>query len=166
MNSQVGVELQRKLYSGDWRLFIRWPGGYEAIGYYLTSICEGGPLSSHADWIEFGGETGKKIGNKWPAMGSGALAEQGWTEAANQSTIFWIPRDENDGVGECADLTIIDEALLSCYTINLVEAAGDGARGTYFFHGGSGGDLCNLSPGLPDGGGGSGGSIVPVCESK
>jgi Neprosin len=142
---QVGVELQWKLYSRNWWLFIRGSDGYEAIGYYPTSIYEDGPLSSHADQIEFGGETARKIGDKWPAMGSGIAAERGWSEAAFQSRIFWIPRDENDGVGKWANLTSIDQALSSCYTINLVEAAKGGTWGTYFFYGGSGGDPCDSS---------------------
>ncbi|KAI9774466.1 MAG: hypothetical protein M1839_001699 [Geoglossum umbratile] len=141
---QVGIEMQWKLYSGNWWLFIRGAGGYEAVGYYPASIFEDGPLSSHADLVEFGGETARKIGNKWPAMGSGAVAEKGWTEAAFQNSVFWIPHDEDDGMGVWANLTSVDEALTSCYTINLVDSTFGGDWGTYFFYGGSGGDPCNL----------------------
>lgn len=76
-------------------------------------------------------------------MGSGELASQGWQHAAYQNTIFYISRDENDGVGVWGDLTAHDEAFTSCYTINLTPASSGGNWGTYIFFGGPGGTTCH-----------------------
>jgi hypothetical protein len=140
---QWGFEMQWKLYTGNWWLFLKGPGNYEAVGYYPTSIFNGGQLSKIATTIEYGGEVARKTGDSWPQMGSGAFAESGWRRAAFQKTIFWIPHDENDGFGVWANLTSVDEALAGCYTINLVDFPNDGDWGTYFFFGGPGGVLCN-----------------------
>jgi len=141
--TQWGFELQWKLFSGNWWLFLKGPGDYEAVGYYPASIYNGGQLSKSATAIKYGGETARKTGNSWPQMGSGEFASQGWQHAAYQNTIFYIPRDENDGVGVWADLTGVVESLSTCYSINVVPAASGGNWGSYFFYGGPGGNTCN-----------------------
>jgi hypothetical protein len=140
---QWGFELQWKLYAGNWWLFLKGPGNYEAVGYYPTSIYNGGQLSQQAQDIRYGGEVARKTGDSWPQMGSGRFASAGWEEAAFQNIIFYIPRDENGGVGVWADLETTDEALLSCYTINYVDASSGGSWGSYFFFGGPGANTCN-----------------------
>jgi hypothetical protein len=140
---QWGFDLQWKLYSGNWWLFLKGPGDYEAVGYLPTSVYNGGQMSKNATSIIYGGETTRKTGDSWPQMGSGELASQGWQHAAFQNTIFSIPRDENDGVGVWADMTATDEAFTSCYTINLVPASNGGNWGTYFFFGGPSGTTCH-----------------------
>jgi len=142
---QWGFEMQWKLYQGNWWLFLKGPGDYEAVGYYPTSIYNGGQLSKNATVIKFGGEVANYVGgNNFPQMGSGALAEKGWREAAYQNTIFWIARDENDGFGVWANLTASDEGKTSCYTVNVVNWPDGGDWGTYLFFGGPGGDNCPL----------------------
>ncbi len=137
--TQWGFELQWKLFHGNWWLFLKGPGSYEAVGYYPTSIFSGGQLSKNATEITYGGET---AGTKpYPQMGSGAFANQGWQRAAFQNTIFYIPRDEDDGTGVWADLTA-NEPSPGCYTIDLVPASSGGSWGTYFFFGGPGGNGC------------------------
>jgi hypothetical protein len=137
--SQWGFEMQWKLYRGNWWLFLKGPGSYEAVGYYPTSQYNGGQLSISADSIDYGGEvTGTA---SWPEMGSGQFADQGWQQAAFQNTIFSIPRDEDDGVGVWANLTAVQNSP-KCYTIDLVSAADGGDWGTYFFFGGPGGTTC------------------------
>ncbi len=141
--TQWGFELQWKLYSGNWWLLLKGPGDYEAVGYYPTSIYNGGQLSKLATLIEYGGETTRKTGDSWPQMGSGASANQGWQHAAFQNTIFYIPRDENGGVGVWSELTGMAEGLATCYSINVIPAASGGSWGSNFFYGGPGSSTCN-----------------------
>jgi len=137
--TQWGFEMQWKLFEGNWWLFLRGPGAYEAVGYYPGTLYGSGQLSRSATEITYGGEvTGS---GDMPAMGSGAFSNQGWQRAAFQHTIFYIPRDENDGVGVWADLFEM-EPNPDCYTIDITPASEGGSWGTYIFFGGPGGDAC------------------------
>jgi hypothetical protein len=118
-------------------------GNFEAVGYYPTSIYKGGQLATNSGLIEYGGEVARKTGDVWPQMGSGAQATAGWQYAAYQNTIFYIPKDVDDGVGVWASLTTIDEALASCFTIDYVSANSGSTWGTYIFFGGPGASTCN-----------------------
>jgi hypothetical protein len=134
--AQWGFEMQWKLFRGNWWLFLKGAGSYEAVGYYPTKIFEGGQMSRNATQITYGGET---VGpSPWPQMGSGETADKGWQRAAYQRTIFYIPRDEDDGTGVWANLTVIPPD--KCYSIDLVPASNGGSWGEYFFFGGPGGD--------------------------
>jgi hypothetical protein len=137
--SRWGFEMQWKLYKGNWWLFLRGPGSYEAVGYYPTKIYEGGQMSKNATVIEYGGEVARKTGNNWPQMGSGVLSTQGLSAAANQHTIFSIPRDENGGVGVWADL-VPRRVDSPCYSLNITNFPNDGNWGTYIIFGGQGGN--------------------------
>ena len=55
------------------------------------SLYKGGALAGHATEIDYGGET---VGTtSFPAMGSGAFANQGWQHAAYQRNIgYWPPQ--------------------------------------------------------------------------
>lgn len=140
---QWGFEMQWKLYNGLWWLFLKGPGEYDAVGYYNTSVYEGGRLSKSASIVEYGGEVANYTGGTaFPEMGSGAFAEKGWRQAAFQNTVFWIPRDEDDGYGEWANLTALDTGKSSCYTIDIVGWPDGGDWGAYFYFGGPGGNLC------------------------
>jgi hypothetical protein len=142
-DGQWGFELQWKLYSGNWWLFLKGPGNYEAVGYYPTSLYNGGQLASNATSIIYGGEVARKVGDVWPQMGSGAQANAGWQYAAYQNTIFYIPKDMDGGVGVWASLTTTDEALASCYTVDYVSAASGSSWGSYIYFGGPGAMTCN-----------------------
>lgn len=137
--SRWGFEMQWKLYKGNWWLFLRGPGSYEAVGYYPTSLYEGGQMSKNAELIEYGGEVARLDGDNWPQMGSGVLSTQGPSVAATQHTIFYIPRDENDGVGVWANLSPLI-ADSPCYSLNITNFPNDGSWGTYIVFGGPGGD--------------------------
>jgi hypothetical protein len=76
-------------------------------------------------------------------MGSGAQANPGWQFAAYHSTIFYIPKDMDDGKGVWASLATTDEALTSCYTIDYVSANAGSTWGTYIYFGGAGAQTCN-----------------------
>lgn len=142
--TQWGFEMQWKLYQGNWWLFLKGPGSYEAVGYYPTSIFKGGQLSKHAERSDFGGEvTRVDPSHRWPQMGSGAFASEGFGKAAFQNTIFYIPHDQNDGYGVWSNLTKIVEGQSSCWTLDLHNAPTGGDWGTYFYYGGPGGDKCN-----------------------
>jgi hypothetical protein len=134
--TQWGFEMQWKLYENNWWLFLKGPGNYEAVGYYPTSVYNGGQMSKSAERATYGGETaGKK---NFPPMGSGAFANEGWQRAAFQNTIFYIPKNENDGVGVWLDPFEIEPSP-DCYTIEITPASRGGNWGTYIFFGGPGG---------------------------
>jgi hypothetical protein len=136
--AQVGFEMQWKMFGTNWWLFIRGPGRYEAVGYYPASLYGTGQLSRNATQITYGGETTSSTGT-YPPMGSGAFSNQGWQRAAFQNTIFYIPRNENGGVGVWATLSEIENAP-SCYTMDITPFSSGGNWGTYFFYGGPGGN--------------------------
>ncbi len=138
--TQWGFELQYKLFGDNWWLFLKGPGSYEAVGYYPDSIYNSGPMADAASEALYGGETATR--DVWPEMGSGEFANQGWQRAAFQNTIFYIPRNEDNGVGVWASPTA-QEPAPSCYTVDLVLAASGGNWGTYFYFGGPGGSPCN-----------------------
>ena len=137
--SRWGFEMQWKLYNKNWWLFLRGPGSYEAVGYYPTTIYDGGQMSKNAQVIEYGGEVARLVGDNWGQMGSGVLSKQELSVAANQHTIFSIRRDENDGVGVWADL-VPRRVDLPCYSLNITNFPNDGNWGTYIVYGGPGGD--------------------------
>jgi hypothetical protein len=128
--------MQWKLFRGNWWLFLKGSGDYEAIGYYPTSIFNNGQMARNATLITYGGETAGP--SPYPPMGSGELASKGWQHAAFQNSIFYIPRDENNGAGVWASLTTLPTP--SCYSIDLVPSTSGGSWGTYFYFGGLGGD--------------------------
>lgn len=139
---QWGFEMQWKLFQGNWWLFIKGPGNYEAVGYYPTSIFQGGQMSKHATNIQYGGEVTRLASDHiWPQMGSGAPASKGYRVAAFQNTVFYIPHDENGGVGVWANFQPFVEGPL-CYSIDVTDSSKGGSWGTYFFFGGPGGKTC------------------------
>jgi hypothetical protein len=71
-------------------------------------------------------------------MGSGEHANAGWQHAAFQKSIFYIPRDEDNGTGVWASLTTMSTP--SCYSIDLVPSSEGGNWGTYLYFGGPGGN--------------------------
>ncbi|KAH0565239.1 hypothetical protein GP486_001367 [Trichoglossum hirsutum] len=138
---QWGFEMQWKLYQGNWWLFLKGSGDYEAVGYYSGSIFDGGLLAKGATLITCGGEVATYASDeRFPEMGSGAWAEKGWGEAAFHNTIFYIARDETDGVGVWTNMAPVDESV--CYSIDIVDWTSGGEWGTYFYFGGPGNKGC------------------------
>jgi Neprosin len=142
-DGQWGFQLQWKLYNGNWWLFLKGGGNIEAVGYYPTSLYNGGQMSQYATRIAYGGEVARQVGNVWPQMGSGAFAGTGWEYAAYQNSIFYIPQNSDDGVGTWASLTTHDEAFSTCYTVNYTSANSGGSWGSYIYFGGPGANSCN-----------------------
>jgi hypothetical protein len=140
---QWGFEMQWRLFNGNWWLFLKGPGDYEAVGYYPTSIFNGGPMSKKATLFEAGGEIIRDtvLDHSWAPMGSGAPASKGYDVAAFQNQAYYIPPDENVRVGVWANFESHVEGP-SCYSIDITNAPSAGSWGTYFFFGGPGGNKC------------------------
>jgi hypothetical protein len=132
--TQWGFGLQWKYYNGNWWLFY----SGTAVGYYPGSVFHGGPMASNADLTEYGGETFTASG-PWPQMGSGNFASAGWTQAAFQNTIFYIPQNVSGGTGVWSSLAAV-ATNPACYTIAYTPASSGGSWGTYFYFGGPGGN--------------------------
>jgi hypothetical protein len=131
--TQWGFALQWKYFAGNWWMFYQG----SAVGYYPGKVFNRGPMATNASATLYGGET-YTAGNNWPQMGSGKFASAGWSQAAFQNTIFYIPRDENGGTGVWSALTTT-ATNPACYTINYTGSATGGSWGTYFYFGGPGG---------------------------
>jgi hypothetical protein len=130
--SQVEYSMGFFLTGGAW--WFSFNGQW--VGYYPLSLFQGGPLASHADTVEFGGETDTSFGF-WPPMGSGALAASGFGTAAYQRATIVTP------VGDAArpaNLTQSPSAT-TCYTLDVTNLSGSD-WGTYIFYGGPGGTSC------------------------
>ncbi|KAK0713742.1 hypothetical protein B0T26DRAFT_648799 [Lasiosphaeria miniovina] len=136
---QVGFELQWKLYKGNWWLFLKANNGYESVGYYPAKIYGNGPITKHADYAKWGGETAPD--SSYGQMGSGHFPAEGFGKAAYQNNIFTIPRDESGGYGVQAALSSLHITKPSCYTIATTPRSGS-SWGSYFYFGGPGGKTC------------------------
>jgi hypothetical protein len=142
-----GFSMEWKLFNGNWWLYLRGSGAvYDPVGYYPTSIYNGGQMSRHAEGMNYGGEVGRKVGENWPPMGSGMLSTMGVNAAANQALIYYIPHNENGGVGVWANLYPIGDA--PCYSANEVDSADGGDWGTFILYGGPGGDSATCGFGV------------------
>jgi hypothetical protein len=130
--TQYGVQMQWKLYGGNWWLYLQ---GH-AVGYYPGSIYRGGQLTRNATMIEYGGET---VGSTvWPAMGSGHFASAGWQYAAFQSNIFYI---DTTSTTQWTRLTVSTPSP-TCYTVAGPSWSTTSGWGVYFYFGGPGGTSC------------------------
>jgi hypothetical protein len=129
---QYEIEVLVYLYQGNWWLYLGGTSASNAIGYWPTSIYNGGQMASNADTITFGGETCSTTGSYAP-MGSGAFASSGWTQAAYHRDIYYFPTDSS---AQWPQLGIIQNTP-NLYTIGLSSAADP--WNIYFFYGGPGG---------------------------
>jgi hypothetical protein len=121
------VQYQRDAANGNWWLFLG-PSPWIAVGYYPHALFGAGQLARNGTRVVFGGEdTGDPAALQ---MGSGALAAQGFGEAAFQKTIFYI---DMSLVGRWAALTSIEIPGPPCYTTSL---GSGGAWGTWLYFGG------------------------------
>jgi len=131
--AQYEIELGYQLNDGGWWLNI----GGTWVGYYPTSIYNGGPMTNGATLIEYGTEgVGSTI---WPAEGSGNWSDAGFSYAAYQSNVFYYGTDQTP---YWAGL-VADEMSPSCYTISgPYSNATSGEWANYFYEGGPGGTTC------------------------
>jgi hypothetical protein len=113
------------LTGGKWWLNI--DGTY--IGYFPTSVYNGGQMSKNATEVDFGGEVNASAAAlPWPPMGSGKFASAGAKKAAYQSGIQYVTPK---GAFHATALT--PSATSTCYTINYTRTTSS------FFYGGPGG---------------------------
>jgi len=123
---------------GDaWWIYLNGFQNDNLLGYYPTSLFNGGGMSVQADTIDYGGETvsGNPPSGDWGPMGSGADASAGWQQAAFHCYIYyWTP----GGGAQWANLTQI--APTACY--GYAPGWDPNSWGTYFFFGGAGGADC------------------------
>ena len=136
--------MQWQLVSGNWCLYLKGPGAYEAVGYYPTKIFGSGQLSKSAEVVEYGGElTRDSAEHPWPQMGSSIFPSYGFGQSAFQRTIYYTACDEPGGVGVWTNLQKLVIGSNKCWDMNITQAAQGGSWGTYFFFGGPGGPTCN-----------------------
>jgi hypothetical protein len=134
--AQFELEIAVYLHDGNWWLYLGGTSAANAVGYYPTSIYNGGAMATSADEITYGGETVCEAGGTWPAMGSGEPAANGWQHAAYQRDIFMFPTD-----GGARYATLQGETPSpGCYT--QVVGTARPPWNTYFFFGGAGGGDC------------------------
>ena len=131
--AQYQIELAYWHANGRWWLYFNGTQGANAIGYYPDSLFGNGALTSNATEIDYGGET---VGTtSFPAMGSGAFANQGWQHAAYQRTIgYYTPQG---GAMINANLAT-SQAWPGCYTAQTTLYAAPWSESLWF--GGPGGN--------------------------
>ena len=130
---QFEIEISWSLADGNWWLFINGLTPDDAVGYYPATLYKGGPLASHATFIDYGGET---VGSSsWPEMGSGAFAGEGDKKAAYQRSINYF---DTTGGSNWASLSP-NQDFPNCFTIDPGE---DNEQGPFFYFGGPGGNNC------------------------
>jgi hypothetical protein len=127
---QAEAEVCFLLSGGNWWLFINGTDAAHAVGYYPVSLYKGGPMSTKAAEIDYGGET---VGTTtYPPMGSGGFAAAGAGRAAYQRNIYYFTSSSG---AEAAALTPAQEWAAS-YTIDLRQSDD---WGQFFYFGGPGG---------------------------
>jgi hypothetical protein len=132
---QMEIEITVYLHQGNWWIYLGGVQSSNAVGYYPTSIYNGGAMATKATEVLFGGETVTSQVS-WPGMGSGSFANGGWQQSAYQRNIYYFPPT---GGAQWANLTA-QQPSAPCYTLNLASAAAP--WGVYFFFGGPGGGNC------------------------
>lgn len=131
---QCEIEIEWLKCSDKWWM---WVNG-AAVGYYPTSVYNGGQLTQHATKVDFGGEVVRNSNETWPDMGSGRFPQEGYTKAAYQRQICYV---NQENVWENAPVK--GNAGSPCYKITIKDPpAGAPDWGEYFFFGGPGGSNC------------------------
>jgi hypothetical protein len=134
--TQYEIEVAVYLFNGNWWLYLGGTAAANAVGYFPTSIYNGGAMANHASDFLMGGETVCTGAGTWPGMGSGAFANAGWQHAAFQRDIFYFP---TGGGAQYAALTGQTPSP-GCYTQSIGNVAAP--WNIYFFFGGPGGGNC------------------------
>jgi hypothetical protein len=132
--NQYDFQLRWFLTGGKWWLYI----GDTAVGYYPTSLYQGGPLAASASSIDYGGET---VGStSWPKMGSGRFPRKrnSFGIAAFHRLIHYF----NSPSTLAAATLARSEPSPSCYKINVFNNTSNTSWKSYFYYGGPGGTGC------------------------
>ena len=133
--AQFEIDVSFYLHGGLWWLYFGGGAPSNAIGYYPTSLYNGGAMAAHAAEIDYGGET---VGTtSWPPMGSGKFANTGWQHACYQRDINFFPT----GGGVTSAALTPAQASPQCYTVSTPTKFNPPWNETIFF-GGPGGTNC------------------------
>jgi hypothetical protein len=139
---QLEIGLKYQLYAGNWWLGVNnnEAGPWIWLGYYPASLFNGG-LAGEADWLSFGGEVYSGLADACQTtdqMGSGRLANAGWSYASFQRNIR-SQSDTDGGMSAFNGAAEVDAAAASCpanqYSINTFMNSG-GIWGSYQYFGG------------------------------
>lgn len=129
---QYDVSMTYHLLNGNWWLAL----GGTWVGYYPSTIYNGGQLTKNTELIEFGSEAvGYTI---WPPEGSGAFSNAGYGFAAYQRALSYYSTTG----GVVTDSLTADEPSPACYTITGPGTTNRAGWNSYFYLGGPGGSGC------------------------
>jgi Neprosin len=129
--SQFDYQMGFSLTGGAWWF---WFNG-EWIGYYRTSLFDGGRLASSAGVAAFGGES--TWFGTFPPIGSGAFPTAGFGKAAYQRNVAVTPLG---GSTQVANLVLAPQ-FPSCFN-TVIANNSPSTWATYFLFGGPGGIQC------------------------
>lgn len=133
---QYEIEISFYLTGGNWWLYLGGLSPQHAVGYYPTSLFNGGAMASRATQAMYGGETICGAVGPWGEMGSGAMAGAIYPRAAWQRSIFVLPQG---GGAQWANLTGQTPSP-ACYTQHVGSYAAP--WNISLFYGGPGGSDC------------------------
>lgn len=133
-STQYEIEVLVYLYQGNWWLYLGGTSASNAIGYWPTTLYNGGGMATAADNCAWGGEI-YSAANPQPPMGESNFANAGWMQAAYHRDIYYFP---TSGAAQWAQLSPLTTAP-SLYSIAPSSAADP--WNIYFFYGGPGGNL-------------------------
>ncbi|MGO8672818.1 MAG: neprosin family prolyl endopeptidase [Capsulimonadaceae bacterium] len=132
---QYELEILWNLQGGNWWLYLQGTTAANAVGYFPTSLFNGGQMATNATEIDYGGEV--VDATSWPPMGSGAFANAGPNVAAYHRDIYFFPAGA--ATAQPANLTP-EQPSPSCFTIAV--NSGPDPWNEYFYFGGPGGGGC------------------------
>ncbi|KAG0591644.1 hypothetical protein M758_1G229900 [Ceratodon purpureus] len=141
--SEVEIEVLYDPTQFVWWLFLN----NDPVGYWPSSIYEGGRLGGSAHQVQWGGEVfflkdANTVAHSKTAMGSGAFPAAGYPVAAYQRNITFADATGNFFYPNPATLDGLDTKQVTdplCYDIS-IQLGNFVNWGTYFFFGGSGGN--------------------------
>jgi hypothetical protein len=139
---QCEIELSWFLKDDRWWLFV----GGKAVGYFPTSVFNGGDLAKGAAALRFGGEAVTTDEQSWPAMGSGAFPAgtgegappHNWREVAYHRQLHYFPPG-----GGRTDITLDALGGMADWCYALTADSFAHPWGTTIWFGGSNGTLCD-----------------------
>jgi hypothetical protein len=128
---QFEVYCALNLFNGNWWLYVGGDQESNAVGYFPGTLYNGGPMSSGATEVDFGGEVCG--GPPFAAMGSGAFSAVGSKNAAYQRNLgIWTA----EGKVQSQLALHSDEADSASYSVS---PGNSSSWGNYFYFGGPGG---------------------------
>ena len=132
--AQIAYKMGFYLANNAWWFYF----ADQPVGYIPLNWFQGGPITSGAERIRFGGEVGSLLPG-WPSMGSGQHAAAGYGKAAYQREAFFNPVA---GGAAYATLSEAGSVTGTCYSVIITNNSGAADWNTYLYFGGPGGQGC------------------------